>query len=192
MKLIQLTPEHYVIADDSAIKEGDCVVNGNNKIFQYTNESISGLNYCKKITHSTKELDGVKTLSLPEVKETIGEVDVEKLAEKYIENYCNDNNLESSVLTDAVKTLLRIGFIDGYNRCFKDNKDKKYTENDLKKSFEKGEERGYEEKSCRERYNPLTGYEPKNNKMVFEEIIQHIQSETEWDVEFVDNKIKLI
>lgn len=188
MKLIQLTPEHYVIADDSAIKEGDCVVNGNNKIFQYTNESISGLNYCKKITHSTKGLGGVKTLSLPEVKETIGEVDVEKKAEErypYEVGYgVSDENTRIGELQDA--------YVNGYNQCLQDNKNKKYTENDLKKSFEKGEERGYEEKSCRERYNPLTGYEPKNNKMVFEEIIQHIQSETEWNVEFVDGELRLI
>jgi hypothetical protein len=99
MKLIKLSTDHYIIVDDSAIKEGDYCIDGYGNISQFANLSKFGLGYdkenIKKITHSTKPIedygtkelnDSVKTwlliryLDLSEVKELISEVDVEQYA----------------------------------------------------------------------------------------------------------------
>lgn len=63
-KLIKLSNTHYIIVDDSEIKYNDWVINGNGKIFQYTKESVSGINYCKKIISSTFPLEMQKMNSL--------------------------------------------------------------------------------------------------------------------------------
>lgn len=83
MKLIKINTDHYVVVDDSEIKEGDYFLSGNNNILHYakgyTPEDTNdrGLN-CKKITHSTQKLYkndfwAIQELKLSEVKELIGE-----------------------------------------------------------------------------------------------------------------------
>jgi len=80
MKLIKINTDHYIIVDDSEIKEGDWTYHHVKGIYEarvdgaYTNQ--------KKITHSTIPkgmmlIEGIKRLSLQEVKELIGEVDTE-------------------------------------------------------------------------------------------------------------------
>lgn len=108
MKLIKLSNEHYIIVDDSEIKENDfCTthlnvidegkIHNSYTIFNPKNkEDINKLQSCKKITHSTQPLGFLQEeafttanmkptygftqpLSLSEVKELIGEVDVESI-----------------------------------------------------------------------------------------------------------------
>jgi hypothetical protein len=182
MKLIKVQPDNFVVVDNSEVKIGDSYYSSKGVVARMTEEMLGYYKFrnlpdtINKITHSTKELDGVKTLSLSEVKETIGEVDVEKLAAEYVENYCNDNNLESSVLTDAVKTILRIGFIDSYNRCLKDNKDKIYTESTIRSVVVASRAYG----------------QSYTNKDVVEIMLKHIRPRTQWDVQFVDGELRLI
>jgi len=118
-KLLKLSDTHYIIVDDSEIKEGSWVINGNSKIFQYTKESISGINYCKKITHSTEPIerydhpaggyegtfDKIKPLSLSEVEEAINGYSVEKMAK----NYGNIFSLEGGHRNYAAQ-----GWLDGF------------------------------------------------------------------------------
>ena len=114
MKLIKLQPDHYIMVNDSEIKEGDfsfyppfgigknIVIDGElcfyieskNGKGSLTQRTYQTLDKNKKITHSTKPLseecktctgyceqcvDRTKSLSLQEVKELIGEVDVENI-----------------------------------------------------------------------------------------------------------------
>lgn len=73
MKLIKLNEEHYVIVDDSEIKEGDFVVAlDTNVAFQATARDVEKpiiqfKQHYKKITHSTRSLKGVKNISVSEV-----------------------------------------------------------------------------------------------------------------------------
>ena len=115
--------------------------------------------------------------------------EIEKMAIEWSNDY----------IGEVCKRISKTAFIEAYTRCQQDNADeikgqiktigymheeirklteqntdKKYTYEDLINAFGKGEARGYEEAKCSERYNPVTGYEPKNNKMTFEEYIQSL------------------
>jgi hypothetical protein len=75
--LIKLSDTHYVIVDDSVIKEGDCrVLIDKTSMFYGQFEKHLGSHECndqwKKITHSFgKHLDGVDNRPLSEVEEFI-------------------------------------------------------------------------------------------------------------------------
>ena len=155
MQLIKLTYDHYVVVDDSEIKEGDWYVHKQKGVGLRVQKCI-GTNLpmdSKKITHSTNiDWNDVYYIPLQEVKELIGEVDVEKKAF----NYTSSSQAH------------RRGFIDGYNQALEDNKDKKYTEEDLRKMWK-------------------FGYNGKN----LDDSIESLQPKTEWEVEMIDVKLKL-
>jgi len=184
--------------DDSEIKEKDWVIDslGIRQITSFESVMvIKDITHIKKITHSTQplgikpitdkvviekdkdnnplmsaqyvELDmscTVKPLSLQEVKELIGEVDVEKkaLAFAEAESYGKLNG-------DLWK-----GFLFGYNQALEDNKEKKYTEEDIYKAYRAGMQFVGEDKGS------------------LGEFIQSLQPKIEWEVEMVDGKLKLI
>ena len=169
MKLIKINTDHYVVVDDSEIQEGNWVLPIDNIPYQIKNKE-DVLNFDKKITHSTQPLDkslfftdrvwGCERLSLGEVKELIGEVDVDKRI--YDTDFRGDVN----------------SYKNGYNQALEDNKEKKYTEAQMRECWRASErfDRSYNE-----------GYAPN-----FEEFIQSLQPKTEWEVEFRDGKLKLI
>lgn len=81
MKLVKIDTDHYVIVDDSEIKEGDWMIRDGEQPTLVTPNFWwdFGVPY-KKITHSTNILtNGIGILYLSEVKELIGEVDVENI-----------------------------------------------------------------------------------------------------------------
>ena len=119
-----------------------------------------------KISTDHYELDGIKvTDRLSEIKELIGEVDVEKKAE---EKYTKKDFAPGEIL------IRKIAWINGYNQALEDNKVKWFTREDIMKAFTQGK------------------YEGVNMTMVeSEDYIQSLQTKTEWDVEFVDGKLKL-
>ena len=117
----------------------------------------------KRINYSTSPLSNCKSISLQEVKELIGEVDVEKKAE----NYAKDG----LVIDTPYANGLLYGHIKGYNQALEDNKEKKYTEKDMWKAFEYGK--------------TLDGYD------WFGDLLESLQPKTEWEVEIVDDKLKL-
>jgi len=179
MKIIKINTDHYIVVDENKDIEENC--------FTYKNGEIIEVSYLMqdngdRITHSTQPLGflneygstadlkcdwtNVKFLPISEVKELIGEVDVEKKAEEWFKS--QGHNIYNHYNTMP-------SFIDGYNQCLEDNKEKKYTEEDMKFMFE-------------------AGYR-KNNliKSTFEDAIKFIQSlqpKTEWDVEIIDGQLK--
>ena len=84
MKLVKLADDHYIIVDDSEIKEGDWVVTKENTVHQVDYvDAYTKINDWKKITHSTfsSVIDLYKPntpliLNLSEVKNLLGEVGV--------------------------------------------------------------------------------------------------------------------
>lgn len=165
MKLIKIKTDHFIIVDDSEFEEGDFVFNDYNKtIIKYS--AGHGIGLCKKITHSTTtaNLDVYGQtpvgLLLQEVKELIGDIDVKKIA--------NNWALENADSTMESNSALNKGFIFGYNQCLEDNKEKKYTEAQVKEA-------------CRLFVCGKT----------LDSCIKSIQPNTEWEVEIVDGKLKL-
>ena len=156
MKIIKIKEDHYVVVDDSEIKEGDYFYSIRNLTEKAIINYPSG-EHIGKITHSTQPLasmkelmekgyDNILPLDIDEVKELIGEVDVEKKVKEYYEKDTTLNNPSS--------------FKAGYNQALKDNKEKKYTEEDLVKAYEYGS-------------NALLGISKIN-------LIQSLQPKTEW------------
>lgn len=168
MKLIKINTNHYVIVDDSEIKEGDWYYWEITKTIQIAKlDSLNRLpknsDGSKKITHSTQPLYkndfwAIQELKLSEVKELIGEVDVEKKAEEKIPNL-------------SYKNYVKIGFIGGYNQALEDNKEKKWTDEDVIRIVEKSRETG----------------------LTAEYLILLKQPITEWEVEFDEQgKLRLV
>ena len=183
MKLIKLNEEHYVIVDDLEIKEGDYYLfkwGGEQEIQRFSKEQYADrenhkhlyANACKKITHSTQPLEllsenglsgmgfsKIRPLNVFEVKELIGEVDVEKWARNQYSSEPND-----------YEEIYYVGLIKGYNQALEDNKEKKWTDEDVIKIVEKS----------------------RQTSLTAEYIILSLQPKTEWEVEFVNGKLKLL
>ena len=171
MKVNTISNDHYIIVDDSEIKEGDGIIDSLG-IRQVTScegvKAVQDVNHIKKITHSTQPLEEgttihdiehkrwilIKYIDLQEVKELIGEVDVEKRI--YDTDFRGDVN----------------SYKQGYNQAREDNKKKKYTEEDMWKAFEYGK--------------TLDGYD------WFGDLLESLQPKTEWEVEIIDGKLKLV
>lgn len=181
MKLIKINTDHYIIVDDSEIKVGDWTYHHVKGIYEakvdgaYTNQ--------KKITHSTQPLGDNKDtqyfpnqpyyqkngrLSLQEVKELIGEVEP-------LKNMWYERNVQNPYPTTTTSyTGFNKGFELGYNQALEDNKDRKYTEEDMKYMFECG--RNYQ----------------NNAEVTFKMSMEYLQQpKTEWEIEEIEGKFKL-
>ena len=179
MKLIKITDDHYVIVDENAeIKEGDWVVTEENTVHQVDYvDAYTKINDWKKITHSTfsSVIDLYKPntpliLNLSEVKNLLGEVDVEKKAEQVFPY----KETRTDFATEECREIYKIGF----NQAIEDNKEKKYTEEDMKVAITQAFLSGVERLEDFER--------------VQEMILDNIKPKTEWDVEFdSQGKLKL-
>ena len=168
----KLSEEHYIVVDDSEIKEGDWIGFPNLKKFvpvQYLGGDLTGGE--KKITHSTQPLEwfGGEIIFLSEVKELLGVVDVEKKANEYF--------TETNPYHPEYNEGLHIGYKVGYNQALEDNKDRKYTREDLLDAYTWGFLEGTE------RGDDVTDSVNKFS--------QALQPKTEWEVEIVDGKLKL-
>lgn len=172
--LIKITDDHYIVVDDSEITQACYVYKNHENVhgrgifylppdtdFVAFNKEAKDVNV---ITHSTNILtNGMGILYLSEVKELIGEVDVENKAELYVWG--------GVYLTEQEKQQTEIAYMTGYNQALEDNKEKKYTEEDVISIVEKSRATG----------------------LTAEYIIQSLQQPpTQWDVEFIDGKLKLI
>ena len=128
MKLIKLSSDHYIIVDESEIKEGDIFIHPNN-VIERASRDLDGRGI-SKIIASTNKLNGVIFLNLSEVKELLGEVDMEKKATEYANTFIGE---ESTADVD---------YKAGYNQALEDNKDMKYTEKDVIAIVEKSRATG--------------------------------------------------
>ena len=189
MKLIRLTNDHYVVVDDSPKGEDFCIPIGTKYLddtFNIREAITENIDYwaARKdyyiITHSTQPLASMKELigkgydtilpiNIDEVKDLIGEVDVENKA-KY--KFPNDTPNGLKIGTSSYKQR---GFISGYNQALEDNK-KKYTFNQITDAISMARE--------------INGKE-SYYRYSMEEIVQSVEPKTEWKVEFVDGKLKL-
>ena len=176
MKLIKINTDNYIVASDETLEDYDIRDTDpylSPKGIRYYRDLVTVVNKkdCRRIIYSTEPLGskglyaGIKELSLQEVKELIGEVDLEKKAFEYT----------------SVSQAHRRGFIDGYNQALEDNKEKKYTEEDLAEAILRTIDAC--NKAQKDSYGELEIDE--------EAIIQSLQLKTEWEVEIVDGKLKL-
>lgn len=170
MKMKKIAEDHYVVVDDSDIKGGHYFLMHGYLIRQCdyvdgymiidTKKGKHHVSVCKKMTHSTQPLEwfGGEIIFLSEVKELLGVMDVEKKAQ---------------IEWGNVHRTGVLGYIDGYNQALEDNKEKKYTEEDLRKAISE----------TRRGMLFLDKY--------VNEFIQSLQPKTEWEVEILDGKLRL-
>lgn len=183
-KLIKLSDTHYIIVDDSEIKEGDIFIHPDKTIERASRDLDGrGLN---KITHSTQPLEyihiapkvkglklgfkNIKQLSLSEVEEVINGYSVEKMAEKFV--------MEKLKISSQAPGVM-IGYIEGFKTHQELVKDKLFTIEDIQLAFAKG-------------IQYTTKPYPQN--VQFEnEFKQSLLPKTEWDIEINEqNKITLL
>lgn len=133
-----------------------------------------------------------------EVAKELGEVDVEKLAET--NTYSKFDRVITGEIEDVKRKMFgRIcnyeGFIDGYNQCKEDNKEKKYTEENLKfhinefmefcgKNYHYDAHFGWYEIG-----NP--GHRPNNSTLV-DEYVQSLKQEYEVEIQTNSDSITII
>jgi hypothetical protein len=176
-KMIKLSEIHYIIVDDSEIKEGDYRVMVDKKSTFYDQfEKHLGNHDCNdqwaKITHSTQPLNeqcqnvcsgfcincpdtSVKRLDLSEAQEIEFGYSVEKMAKNGNAN---------------MKCFEEI-WIEGFKAAMELVKDKLFTAQDVINIVKKSRETGLTAEYF---------------------ITKHLLPKTEWDVEFVDGKIVLL
>jgi hypothetical protein len=212
MKLIKLKKDHYVIVDDSEITVGDFYLRYNQKIMKCTemklsfNESLKkeeviilsngcgdpyerSRSYLKKITHSTEPIeiyekdpqwqmwDKVTGLNLSDIKEVIGEVDVINKAMKF-----SNDPFEGAFDDNKYHIGKEIGYIAGYNQSIEDNKEKKYTEEHLIWAIQEAYADGRDEADD-VLYQQVEGS--------VKTILNYLKPKTEWEVEFINGKLRL-
>lgn len=192
MKQIKLSDTHYIVVDEWDGSDTESILYneavGSVKISKSSDIPVREL--WKKITHSTQPLTfldatGISTSNLKPsfvtaqeyplslAKEIAGEVDMEKLAESQypIELWSEEESLVG-----------RVAYNNGYNQCLEDNKDKKYTDEDIRKAIFL--------------YSAwIVGGAPslriaESPEQRVDQIIQSLQPLTEWEVEIVEGKLK--
>lgn len=189
----KLSEDHYIVMDNSEITTGDIVaeklLTGEYELF--TIQTLNDIDKSTqiKITHSTQPesfgtgwMQSIQLLFLSEVKELLGVVDVEKKGEKkYPKSEFWVGSGPSRLYDENAKE--RRCYIEGYKEALEDNKEQKYTKEDMIKAMVL--------------YSAwITGGAPslrvaETAEQRIEQIIQSLQSKTEWEVEFVDGKLKL-
>ena len=185
MILIKITEEHYIVVDDSEIKENDYFIYNN--IIEKCEIPVPYTPNCKKITQSTKPLEfdengtytyeKVKYVPVSYIKELINQVDIKAKGDKY-------STTHEDVSDRLGKYLVAACFQDGYHTALEDNKHKKYTEEDIVKAIEMARED-----------IKLTRISEWRTEKEFEynnfQIIKAIQPKTSWDIEIINDKLKL-
>ncbi len=215
-KLIKISDTHYIVVDDSKIDQWDFFyvktpqISGGNIITESigngeqawadhiltknTDERGYHPNHCKKITHSTlpvepslrsdkhdvKDFVFIKSLSISDVKEAINGYDVEKMAFDAIIDYKPFEEIE------GYKEYARHGYVEGFNAHRELVKDKLFTVEEVEAIWKYT-------LYCAEEHTKL-GTKNKSDyiKSDITQFIKSLLPKTEWNVEFINNKIKLI
>jgi hypothetical protein len=213
-KLIKLNENHYIIVDDSEIKEGDfdieyCDIDKKwLKPEQVINEGwdrVSKANYCRKrgtnfkITYSTQPLEywetkgnipfvfhKIKPISLSEVEEAIYGYSVEKMAENYY-------NTLGALGTEYDKTTSINLIIWGFKAHQKLVKDKLFTVEDMINAYIQGTNAGACYESLVDYDSPDSEEAEEYSEREFNDFKQSLIPKTEWDVTFDEQgNIKLL
>jgi len=189
MKLIKINTDHYIVVDNSLdFSETDYYWDDKQKeIRTGSNNHVTG-GYKIKITHSTQPIeqyyaakDGTipfvyhKIIELPlsEIKELLGKVDVEKRAKNHLDEQHNNEDIAHPELYDAYHSFLK-----GYTQALEDNKDKKYTEEDVINIVDNVSQNWFK---C---------YSHNDKKEHLLRITKHLQK-TEWEVDIINGKLTL-
>ena len=204
MKLIKLSETHYIVVDDSEIKESDFALNVKIKRLNQARFMFDSTD-CKKITHSTQPLEfheynncyffnDIKKISLLEVEEVIYGYSVEKMAEKEFplldESWCRTGATHEENLQ-----LLghRRTYIKGFNACKELVKDKLFTIEDIFNYSQMICEKLPELKKLQTSQADDYGNNLDVILKIQDEFIQSLLRKTEWEVEFDEQgKLKLI
>jgi len=186
-KLIKVSEDHYVIVDDSRksllSKGGSGYYLGHNHKI-YSISDISNKPVIGQITHSTQPLEykfssfvykGYDNIPLSEVEEAIYGYSVKKMAQ--------------SAFTHPDFGKYKIGsvaYYNGYKDGFKAHqeltKDKLFTVKQMKKALSVVYKDWYQD----------IGHSENTEDEYYNRIIQSLFPKTEWDIEIVDGKIKLL
>jgi hypothetical protein len=132
----------------------------------------------RKFIATTQGMYVEQKLSKQNCDDIFGVVDVEKLAEEFV----NDLQVASETVNRAVK----LGYEEGFNKAIELNKDKLFTLEDMKRAIDKAKQG-----SVKETHN---GYgrptEPRFvlDDLSYDEIIQSLKQPTEIDVEIETEK----
>jgi len=187
-KLIKLSDTHYIVVDDSEIKEGDYDFSKNYRTITFVNKerlemhmipAYKGLYF--KVTHSTHPLEGVGIISLSEVEEAIYGYSVEKMAEnKY--PIIKGKSMWMPSAHDCNQANKQEGYLEGFNAHKELVKDKLFTVADMEKHL----------------ITILTSddvWDAKSPTELLKKVKSSIQSllpKTEWDCCISDGKLVLL
>lgn len=189
MKLKKINEEHYVVVDETEIKEGDWMYNPEREPSLLQCIGKGSIRGWKKITHSTQPIeqyygatDGtipfvyhkINELPLSEVKELLGEVDVEKKANEYF--------TETNPYHPEYNEGLHIGYKVGYKQALEDNKEKKYTEAQLIWAIQEAYGHGQNDE--------FDGVNKAEKSIIV--ITNYLHPKTEWEVDIINGKLTLI
>lgn len=186
MKLIKLNEQHYIVVDDSEIKENDWYWTPIKRSIEQCVKKLliikGGQNDIEqlKITHSTPIgglsamlIAGIRELSLSEVEEAINGYSVEKIYpilsfEEYLANPPHKESYASYVAHQKSKR-------EGFNAHREFVKDKFFTTDDMELMF------------------GLGAANHANGKPSFQEAIQSLLPKTEWECSITpEGKIVLL
>lgn len=201
MKLRKINDIHFVITDSNPTTNGDYAIHPITLNFSQHHSKDNNLSEgWKKIEFSTQPLElltlsenglsgmgfsKVKPLNIFNVKELIGEVDVENKAKEYYQK-----NLLSPYHGDTTKQDYIDIAVFFYNQALEDNKAKKYTEEDMRRAYMKGISITGEGFNAEYSDGNDPDIEDQFGKHA-DNFIQSLQPKTEWEVEIVDGKFKL-
>lgn len=166
-KIIKISDTHYIIVDfDIQFQKGDWVYDFKDKVIRFVKMYLKD-EWCKKITHSTELLEGVKNISLSEVEELIY---------GYIDKSSKNISRLAQVSTEY-EAGFNLGYKIGYKDSQEDIKDKLFTIEDIFKAIQLARQDFIEE-----------NIDIKHPT----EIIQSLLPKQEWEIEIENNKFKLI
>ena len=132
---------------------------------------------CKKITHSTQVLEGVILIDLSDVEEVVYGYSTEKIVKNLIG--IPDEHLYS---IDHSSIEFGIKCIEAYQKL---NRFKHFTIRDMKKCWEQAEESATGTDDF-----PMAGNTFRYPK--FKDFIKPLLPKTEWDIEIIEGKIRLL
>lgn len=145
MQLHKLSEDHYVVVDDSQITEDSYALHlgplGEKEIVMANGECKLD----KKIVASTQPIYkndfwAIRKLDLSYIHSLIGNVDVEKKADEFADSEYVNNNYK---LSEAYPSVITECYIQGYNQCLDDNKDKQYTKTEVQQLMRLAFEQGF-------------------------------------------------
>lgn len=197
-KLIKLSDTHYIVVDNSEIKESDLfysenergivkalipllqgVDTGNFKI-TYSTQPLEEIVWWEKETRRSKlGFDKIKLLTLSEVEEVINGYSVEKMAEKSV-------NI-AMTLKDLSKTLFMTIYKKGFKAHQELIKDKLFISKENIKPLQDLVNEGYDP------HDSAHHLQVQRMLKTIKQVIQSLLPKTEWNIEFdKQGKIKLI